>query len=177
LPNGWIYRRAGASGAKRLHGIEFDGAQEELAMKVRESMTKDVVLVNPGQTVAEAARLMIERDIGAIPVGDNDKLVGMLTDRDIAVRVIAQGKGPDTLVSDAMSQEVMYCFEDEDLNDVASNMGDIRVRRLPVVSRDKRLVGIVSIGDVAACEGNRLTGRTVAGISTPGGAHSQSTAH
>ena len=144
-------------------------------MKVRESMTKDVVLVNPGQTVADAARLMVDNDIGAIPVGDNDRLVGMLTDRDIAVRVIAEGKGPDTKVSEAMSKEVMYCFDDDDMNDVASNMGQIQVRRLPVLNRDKRLVGIVSIGDVAACEGARMTGRAVAGISTPGGAHSQTT--
>lgn len=145
-------------------------------MKVRESMTKDVVLLNPSQTVADAARLMVDNDIGAIPVGDNDRLVGMLTDRDIAVRVVAEGKGPDTKVSEAMSKEVMYCYDDDDLNDVASNMGNIQVRRLPVVNRDKRLVGIVSIGDVAACEGARMTGRAVAGISTPGGAHSQ-TAH
>ena len=143
-------------------------------MKVRDSMTQDVVVVSPDQSVGDAARLMVERDIGAVPVGENDRLVGMLTDRDIAVRVVAEGKGPDTKVSEAMSRDVMYCFEDEDLNHVATNMGSIQVRRLPVVNRDKRLVGIVSIGDVAACEGARMTGRAVAGISTPGGAHSQS---
>lgn len=145
-------------------------------MKVRDSMTQDVVVISPDQSVADAARLMVERDIGALPVGENDRLVGMLTDRDIAVRVVAEGKGPDTRVSEAMSRDVMYCFEDEDLNHVAINMGSIQVRRLPVVNRDKRLVGIVSIGDVATSEGARMTGRAVAGISSPGGAHSQ-TAH
>lgn len=142
-------------------------------MKVRESMTQDVLVAHPDQSVAEVARLMVERDIGVLPVGENDRLVGMLTDRDIAVRVVAEGKGPETKVSEAMSREVLYCYDDDDLNTVAGSMADLQVRRLPVVNRDKRLVGIVSIGDVAICEGARLTGRAVASISAPGGAHSQ----
>lgn len=142
-------------------------------MKVRESMTQDVLVAHPNQSVAEVARLMVEKDIGAVPVGENDRLVGMLTDRDIAVRVVAEGKGPETKVSEAMSREVLYCYDDDDLNNVANNMADLQVRRLPVVNRDKRLVGIVSIGDVAICEGARMTGRAVASISAPGGAHSQ----
>jgi CBS domain-containing protein len=148
-------------------------AREDPAMKVRESMTQDVLVAHPDQSVAEVARLMVERDIGALPVGENDRLVGMLTDRDIAVRVVAEGKGPETKVSEAMSREVLYCYDDDDLNTVAGNMADLQVRRLPVVNRDKRLVGIVSIGDVAICEGARMTGRAVASISAPGGAHSQ----
>lgn len=146
-------------------------------MKVREAMTADVLLVDPGQTIREAARMMADRDIGALPVGQNDRLVGMLTDRDIAVRAVADGQGPDTKISEVMSREVMYCFDDDDLDDVASNMGRIQVRRLPVVDRDKRLVGIVSVGDLAACEDPKKTGRTVAGISTPGGSHSQTITH
>ena len=142
-------------------------------MKVRESMTRDVLVAHPDQSVAEVARLMVERDIGVLPVGENDRLVGMLTDRDIAVRVVAEGKGPETKVSEAMSREVLYCYDDDDLNTVAGNMADLQVRRLPVVNRDKRLVGIVSIGDVAICEGATMTGRAVASISAPGGAHSQ----
>jgi CBS domain-containing protein len=145
-------------------------------MKVREAMTADVRLVNPSQTIREAARLMADCDIGALPVGDNDRLVGVITDRDIAVRAVADGRGPDARIDEVMSREVKYCFDDDDLDAVATNMGHIQVRRLPVVNRDKRLVGIVSLGDVAACEEPKKTGKAVAGISTPGGAHSQ-TAH
>ncbi|MEW6704797.1 MAG: CBS domain-containing protein [Pseudomonadota bacterium] len=142
-------------------------------MKVREAMTGDVRVASPDQTIQEAARLMADCDIGSLPVGENDRLVGMLTDRDIAVRAVADGRGPDTKIAEVMSHEVMYCFEDEDLDHVASNMGNIQVRRLPVVNRDKRLVGIVSIGDIAACEDADKTGKAIAGISTPGGFHSQ----
>jgi CBS domain-containing protein len=145
-------------------------------MKVREAMTGDVLLAGPDETIRNAARTMADHDIGALPVGQDDRLVGMITDRDIAVRAVAEGLGPDTKISEVMSREVMYCFDDDDLDDVASNMGNIQVRRLPVVNRDKRLVGIVSVSDVASREDANKTGKAVAGISTPGGAHSQ-TAH
>ncbi len=145
-------------------------------MQVFEVMAPDVQVVSPEQTIREAARLMAERDIGALPVGENDRLVGMVTDRDIAVRAVAAGYGPDTKIEEVMSREVMYCFEDEELNHVASNMGRIKVRRLPVLNRSKRLVGIVSIGDIAAREDASHAGRAIAGISTPGGLHSQATA-
>lgn len=144
-------------------------------MKVREAMTSDVRLTDPGQTIREAAQLMADQDIGALPVGENDRLVGMVTDRDITVRAVAQGLGPDTRIRDVMSQEVMYCFDDEDLEDVAHNMGDIKVRRLPVLNRDKRLVGIIAISDLARREDAKELGRAVADISVPGGAHSQVT--
>ena len=114
---------------------------------------------------------MAEIDAGSMPVGENDRLVGMITDRDIAIRAVAQGKGPDTPVRDVMSKEVKYCFEDEDLEHVAKNMGDIQVRRLPVVTRDKRLVGIVSLGDVSQNEDTETTGEATAGVSQPGGKH------
>ena len=142
-------------------------------MKVREVMTSDVRLCGPERTLREAARMMCDEDIGALPIGENDRLVGMLTDRDIAVRAVAEGKGPDTPIRDVMSAEVLYCFEDDDLDQAAQNMGDVKVRRLPVLNRDKRLVGIVSLGDVACREDANLAGRTVADISQPGGAHSQ----
>jgi CBS domain-containing protein len=118
-------------------------------MKVSEAMTRDVSVASPDDTLQQAASKMAALDAGVLPVGANDRLVGMLTDRDIAVRAVAQGKGPQTPVREVMSEEVMYCFEDEDLTTVTQNMGDIRVRRLPVLSRDKRLVGIVSLGDLA----------------------------
>ena len=145
-------------------------------MQVREAMTPDVQLVHPGQTIYEAARLMADGDIGALPVADNDRLVGVITDRDIAVRGVAGGLGPDTKIADLMSHKVMYCFDDDELDDVANNMGRIQVRRLPVVNRNKRLVGIVSVGDVASYGDATKTGQSVAGISAPGGVHSQ-TAH
>ena len=140
-------------------------------MRVSEAMTREVRVANPGQSIRDVAKIMDEIDAGALPVGENDRLVGMITDRDIAIRAVAQGKGPDTPVREVMSKEVKYCYEDEDLEHVARNMGDIQVRRLPVVSRDKRLVGIVSLGDVAQNEDSETTGEATAGISERGGKH------
>ncbi len=118
-------------------------------MKVSEAMTRDVRTVRPDQSIRDAARLMADLDAGVVPVGEDDRLVGMLTDRDITVRAVAQGKGPDTPVREAMSGEVKYCFIDEDCAAVAQNMGDLQIRRLPVVDRDKRLFGILSLGDLS----------------------------
>jgi CBS domain-containing protein len=118
-------------------------------MKVADVMTRDVCLVNPDQTLAQAASLMSRHDIGSLPVGKDDRLIGMITDRDIAVRGVAKGKGPRAKVADVMSKEVKYCFEDEDLDHVSDNMADIQLRRLPVLDRDKRLVGILALGDLA----------------------------
>src|SRR5262245_27514976 len=122
-------------------------------MRVSEAMTREVRIATPGQTLREVAQMMAEADAGAVPVGENDRLIGMITDRDIAIRAVAQGKGPETPVREVMSDSnVLYCFEDEDLNDVAKNMGSEQVRRLPVVNKDKRLVGIVSLGNIAQHE-------------------------
>ena len=125
------------------------------------------------RSIREAARLMSEIDAGALPVGENDRLVGMITDRDIAVRAVAQGKSLETQVGDVMSKEVLYCFDDEDLDDVARTMSDVKVRRLPVLNREKRLVGILSFGDLALHEDAKTAGRAIAHISEHGGAHSQ----
>jgi len=146
---------------------------EELAVKINEVMSPDVRIAGPDQTVEQAASLMAELDAGVLPVGDNDRLVGMITDRDIAVRCVAKGKGPETKVREIMSEEVKYCFADQDIEEVASNMADIQVRRLPVVDRDKRLVGIISLGDIATASGGLEAGEALAGISMPGGPHSQ----
>src|SRR5687767_4444859 len=142
-------------------------------MKVREAMTNEVRVTSPGRSICEAARMMAEIDAGVLPVGENDRLVGMITDRDIAVRAVAQEKPPTTKVREVMSREVLYCFDDQDLDDVARNMSDVKVRRLPVVNREKRLVGIVSLGDLSKAESAATTGQAVADITTPGGAHSQ----
>lgn len=139
-------------------------------MRVSEAMSRDVRLASPDQTIRDVAKIMDDIDAGSVPVSENDRLVGMITDRDIAVRAVAAGKGPDTPVREVMSQEVKYCYDDEDLDHVAKNMGDIRVRRLPVVNRDKRLVGIVSLGDLAL-KGEKSVGNAVKGVSQPGGPH------
>ena len=142
-------------------------------MRVSEAMTREVRVANPTQTIRDVAKIMAEIDAGAVPVGENDRLVGMITDRDIAIRAVAEGKGPDTPVRDIMSKDIKYCYDDEDLEHVAENMGDLQVRRLPVVNRDKRLVGIVALGDVARHEDHHTTGEATAGVSKPGGKHRQ----
>jgi CBS domain-containing protein len=146
-------------------------------MKVSKIMTRDVTLLNPDQTICVAASLMAEIDAGALPVGENDRLVGMITDRDIVVRAVAQGRSVDTKVAAVMSKEVLYCFDTDEIDEVARNMGKARVRRLPVVNREKRLVGIVSLGDLARNDDATNIGQTVTRGSTPGGKHDQTTAH
>jgi CBS domain-containing protein len=145
----------------------------EAKMRVAEVMTRDVRLIEPTQTIRDAAQLMAELDAGIMPVREGDRLVGMITDRDIAVRAVAQGRGPDTPVREVMTDEVKYCFEDEYTAAVERNMAEIQVRRLPVLTRDKRLVGILSLGDLAMSDKAAKVGAAVAGISQPGGQHSQ----
>lgn len=142
-------------------------------MKVGECMTRDVRLASPDETLREAARAMADLDAGVLPVGENDRLVGMITDRDIAVRGVGEGKGPDAKIREVMTQDVRYCFEDDDAEDVLENMGEQQVRRMPVLNAEKRLVGIISIGDLAGREEPRRSGEALSEISRPGGAHSQ----
>jgi CBS domain-containing protein len=119
-------------------------------MKVREIMTPDVRVASPRDTLQEAAQMMVELDCGILPVGDDDRLVGMLSDRDITVRAVAQGKAPDTTkVGEVMSHDIKFIYDDETLEDVSRNMSDLKIRRLPVLNRKKRLVGIVSLGDLS----------------------------
>jgi CBS domain-containing protein len=116
--------------------------------------------------VQQAAKRMAELDLGALPVSENDRLVGMITDRDIAVRATAEGKGPHLKVRDVMTPEIKYCFADQEIDEIASNMADIQLRRLPVVNRDKRLVGILSLGDIA-CDDPQIAAEALGGISRP----------
>ena len=119
-------------------------------MIISEVMTREVRIASPDDTLECAARLMEEEDCGSLPVAEEDRLVGMLTDRDITIRAVARGLTPrDGKVRDAMSKEVRYVYDDESVRDVAKVMGDLHVRRLPVLDREKRLVGIVSLGDLA----------------------------
>jgi CBS domain-containing protein len=143
-------------------------------MRVSEAMSSDVNIASPEQSIREAARIMAKIDAGALPVGENDRLVGMITDRDIAIRAIGAGKGPDTPIREIMSAEVKYCFEDDDIDEVAHNMADLKLRRLPVLNAKKRLVGIISLADMALAEGPEPVGQAICGISEPGGEHSQS---
>lgn len=143
-------------------------------MQVRDAMTRDVRTATPEMTIREAARMMAEADIGALPVASGDRLAGMVTDRDICVRAVAIGKGPDATVGEVMTHEVKYCHEDEDVADLCQNMADIQVRRLPVVDVDKRLVGIVSLADLASAYSAENAGEALEGITRPGGAHNQS---
>jgi CBS domain-containing protein len=141
-------------------------------MKISEVMTRGAKLTTPNDTLQQAAKLMKDCDCGVLPVAEGDRLVGMITDRDIAVRCIAEGKGPDAKVRDAMTQEVKYCFEDEHLSRVCENMSEIQVRRLPVMDRNKRLVGIVSLSDLA--HWSPATARALHGIAQPSQQHNQS---
>ena len=142
-------------------------------MRVSDCMTRGVEITNPQDTIRDAARMMADCDAGVLPVGENDRLVGVITDRDIAVRAVAEGRGPEAKVGDVMSAEVKYCFEDDDIDDVLRNMGELQVRRLPVLSRDKRLVGIVSLSDLATIGAAAPAGDALVDIARPGGEHSQ----
>ncbi len=144
-------------------------------MRVSEAMTQDVCLATPDQTICDAAKVMAQIDAGVLPVEQDDRLVGVITDRDIAVRAVAEGKSPNTKVREVMSREVLYCYEDQDLDDVLRNMGMVKVRRLPVLSRDKHLVGIISLGDVALHHDPTKAEKAIRELSMPGGAHSQAT--
>jgi CBS domain-containing protein len=117
---------------------------------------------------------MAKIDAGALPVGENDKLVGMITDRDIAIRAVAEGKSPTTNVRDIMSEEVLYCFDDQDLDEVAQNMSEMKIRRLPVVNRDKRWWGSFRSATSRATRTRARRARRFSHISEPGGEHSQS---
>lgn len=134
-------------------------------MKIRELMSHDVELVDPNSTIRDAALKMRAEDIGALPVGENDRLIGMITDRDIVTRCTAEDHNPGKCrVRDAMSKKICYCFEDDDLDAAAHIMAEHQVRRLPVLNSSKRLVGMISLGDLSHCESSLLKS-TLEGIS------------
>jgi CBS domain-containing protein len=135
-------------------------------MKINEIMTRRVECIEPTLPIAKAAERMRDLDIGFLPVCENDRLVGTLTDRDMAIRSIAQGRDPRLApVSEIMTQSVFYCFEDEDVNHVARQMQEREVRRMLILNREKNLVGVVSIGDIAKASGDtQLAGETLGEI-------------
>jgi len=145
-----------------------------ISVQISKVMSTGVKIASPKQSIQDAAHMMMEIDVGGIPVGEGDRLVGMITDRDIAVRAVAAGKPANTPIADVMSHEVKYCFESDDIDTVAANMAELKLRRLPVVNRQKRLVGIVSLADIALSGGPDDAATALSGISEPGGEHSQS---
>ncbi|MEO8305626.1 MAG: CBS domain-containing protein [Betaproteobacteria bacterium] len=117
--------------------------------KIKDVMSRDVKVINPDMSIMEAARSMGDGDFGMMPVGENDRMIGTISDRDIAIRAVADGKGPETKVREIMSEGIYWAYEDETIERAAELMSEHQVRRLPVVNRDKRLVGIVALGDFA----------------------------
>lgn len=142
-------------------------------MKVSEVMTTEVETISADQTAREAASFMLRADAGSIPVCEGDRVVGMITDRDIAVRGVAEGRGPDTPVSELMSDGIICAHEDENIEDVARRMSSEQVRRLPVVDAEERLIGIVSLGDLAREARSEPAHEAFEGVSAPGGQHQQ----
>ena len=142
-------------------------------MKISEVMTTDVQTISADQTAREAASFMLRAEAGSIPVCEGDRVIGMITDRDIAVRGVAEGRGPDTPVRELMSDGVVCARADDNVDDVARRMSQEQVRRLPVLDQDERLVGIVSLGDLARETLGEQAHEALEGVSQPGGEHQQ----
>ena len=142
-------------------------------MKVSDVMSTDVETVRPDQMVRDAARFMLQADAGSIPVTEGNRLVGMITDRDIAVRGVALGYGPETPVSELMTSGIVSAHADELIEEAARKMGEAQVRRLPVIDHDQRLVGIVSLGDLARETDEETASQALEGVSAEGEQHSQ----
>ena len=136
-------------------------------MKVADIMTRDVTVARPTDSIQAAARQMAQINVGSLPVCDGEKIKGMITDRDITVRAVAEGRSFDTLVTEVMSNEVEYCFDTDDADEAADKMAGSQIRRLPVVDKDKRLVGIVALADVALNLKDKPSGKTLEDISQP----------
>lgn len=133
-------------------------------MKINEIMSREVRTISPDTPLREVAQIMRQADIGALIINQNDRMAGMVTDRDLVIRAMADGMDLDTPVSRIMSDEVRYCFDDEEIDHVAKNMAQIEKRRLPVVNRDKRLVGMVSLANVASCNADKVSANLLRGV-------------
>lgn len=138
-------------------------------MKIREVLTPNVEVVSPETRIREVAMKMKELDVGSVPVCTGKRLIGMITDRDIAIRTVADGHDPaETPVSDAMTDQVVFCYEDQDVEIARQLMEQYQVRRLPVVNAQDQLVGIVSLGDIATrTDDEELSGEMLREISEP----------
>jgi len=135
-------------------------------MKVKEMMHKGVEWVSPDTPVATLAKKMLQFDVGALPIGENDRLVGMVTDRDIAVRGVAKGKDISKLTAkDIMTKSVIWCRDSESMDDAARIMEKKRIRRLPVIDDHKRMVGMLSLGDISHAASQRLSAEVTKAVS------------
>jgi uncharacterized protein (DUF2267 family)/predicted transcriptional regulator len=139
------------------------------SMKVSDVMSRNVRIASPNDTLDEIAKCMAKEDVGFLPVGENDRLVGTITDRDIVARAIARGADGQSCVRDAMTPEVKYCFEDDSVDDAIQIMSDIQIRRMPVVNRNRRLVGVISLADAAKKYDPTMTGSALGGVTEPAG--------
>ena len=142
-------------------------------MKIRDVMTREVQTVTPDQTAQEAANFMLREDAGSMPVSDGGKLIGMITDRDITVRGIAKGYGPETLVRELMTDDIICARIDDDVEEVAMRMSEAQVRRLPVLDENEQLCGIVSLGDLSRETEGEVAHHALEGVSAEGDQHSQ----
>jgi len=133
---------------------------------IAEVMTTDVEVVRPEETLRDAARAMADLDVGSLPVCDGRRMIGMVTDRDITVRGVAEGKGPDAPIRDVMTDDVVWCTDTDSVDEVLQQMSDAQVRRIPVVDKDRQLVGIVALGDIALEEEDDVD-ETLRDISMP----------
>lgn len=143
-------------------------------MNIKDCMSTDLKVADPDRSIRDAARLMAKNDTGWLPVGEDDRLIGFITDRDIAIRAVAESLPPTTTIRDVMSKEVLYCMEDDACEDVLENMGKNQVRRLPVLNSEKRLVGIVSLSDITSNGHADEAGEALGEIARETGLHSQS---
>ena len=142
-------------------------------MRISDIMTRDVQVARPEDTLRDAAETMARIDAGSLPVCDGRRLLGIVTDRDIVVRGLAKGLGADSSITQVMTEGVEYCFDDDDLVEVSDKMAASQIRRIPVVDRDKNLVGIVSLGDVAREARPAEAGDVLEEVSQPGGKNLQ----
>ncbi|CAM2195924.1 CBS domain-containing protein YhcV [Paraburkholderia kururiensis] len=131
-------------------------------------MTRDAITVGPSDTIRQAAMMMADLKVGSLPVCDGQKLIGTVTDRDIAVRAVASGVEPTAPVREIASHPLEWCYEDDNIEDVKHKMADAQIRRVPVLDREKRLVGIVALGDVATGD-SAGAGSTLKAVSQPAG--------
>jgi CBS domain-containing protein len=136
--------------------------------KLKDVMSRDVLVISPDDTIREAAQQMRKGNFGMMPVGENDRMIGAISDRDIAIRAVGEGKDPGTKVRDVMSEGIIWAYEDDSVDDAAKLMSEHQIRRLPIVNADKRLVGIVALGDFAVESADiEAAGEALSEISKP----------
>jgi CBS domain-containing protein len=152
----------------RIEDAPFSALARRIKMKISEIMTQDVEVIQPDSGLQEAAGKMKALNVGSLPVSNNRKLLGIITDRDIVIRAVADGRDPATTkVSETMSPDLVYCYEDQDVKEAANLMERHQIRRLPILDRNQQLVGIVSLGDLAVETKNKLSGEVLEEVSEP----------